>query len=212
MRRRADDSCQPVPTAWDLAVNASLSAFICSGYDKTTMSDIAGAAGVSKGTLYQLFKSKIDLFHQCLISKIRTENEEALTMSAPKAAAEDFEMFLGLQFRLFLAENSSLNLLRVMSSTPGVNFEQIFFEERLLPAIAKCEALLSHQRGLLKINDDVRQIAFTIMLSVTGLCLQAYLERLNMTDTESTIRTFIASLQATLTQSHPIDHEPKILT
>ncbi|MBB4403161.1 MULTISPECIES: TetR/AcrR family transcriptional regulator [Rhizobium/Agrobacterium group] len=199
MTTRADDGCPPAQTAWDLAVNASLSAFVCRGYCETAMSDIADAAGVSKGTLYQMFKSKRDLFHQCLISKIIDENEEVLTVFAPKAVAEDVEMFLRLQFRLFLAEDSSLNLFRVMGSVPELNFEQIFFEQRLLPAIAKCEALLSRQAGLATINDDVKRLAYTIMLSVTGLCIQATLKKLlNFADAEDTIHTFITSLQVTL--------------
>ncbi len=41
------------------------------GYDKTTVSDIAEAAGVSKGAIYLDFESKVQLFESLLIEEIR---------------------------------------------------------------------------------------------------------------------------------------------
>ena len=46
----------------DLIINAAESQFIRFGFRKTTMEDIAKAAGIGKATLYYYFKSKEDIF------------------------------------------------------------------------------------------------------------------------------------------------------
>ena len=42
--------------------NAAVAVIVRQGYDKTTMSDIADEAGVSRGTVYLYFKGKEELF------------------------------------------------------------------------------------------------------------------------------------------------------
>lgn len=56
--------------------------FVEKGYDKTTMDEIAAAAGVAKGTLYHYFKNKAELLHALradfekkIISRIRPKVE-----------------------------------------------------------------------------------------------------------------------------------------
>jgi AcrR family transcriptional regulator len=46
----------------DLIINAAESQFIRFGFRKTTMEDIAKAAGIGKATLYYYFKSKEEIF------------------------------------------------------------------------------------------------------------------------------------------------------
>lgn len=57
-------------------VNAAVQVFAEKGFHKTKMSDIAKKLGVSKGTIYQYFKSKEDLFKavvQIPLEKVREE-------------------------------------------------------------------------------------------------------------------------------------------
>jgi TetR/AcrR family acrAB operon transcriptional repressor len=49
------------------------------GYDKTTVSDIAQEAGVSKGAIYLHWSSKDDLFEALLLREIRQYTEEWFT-------------------------------------------------------------------------------------------------------------------------------------
>ncbi len=46
----------------DVIINAAESQFVRFGFRKTTMEDIAKAAGIGKATLYYYFKSKEDIF------------------------------------------------------------------------------------------------------------------------------------------------------
>lgn len=61
-------------------LKAAVDLFIHYGYDKTTVSDIARAAGVSKGAIYLHFKSKDDLFEGLLIREMTTHAEKWLEL------------------------------------------------------------------------------------------------------------------------------------
>jgi AcrR family transcriptional regulator len=50
-------------------LSAAAAVIIRLGYDKTTMSDIAGEAGVSRGTVYLYFKGKEELFETLVYSE-----------------------------------------------------------------------------------------------------------------------------------------------
>ena len=56
-------------------LDAALDLFVHYGYDKTTVSDIAHEAGVSKGAIYLHFESKDDLFEALLIRELTLYSE-----------------------------------------------------------------------------------------------------------------------------------------
>lgn len=60
-------------------VEAAITVFAKKGYHKTKMSDIAKEVGVSKGTLYQYFKSKKELFEAVVQIPFRKIQEEPLS-------------------------------------------------------------------------------------------------------------------------------------
>lgn len=57
-------------------LNAAAELFIHYGYDKTTVSDIAREAGVSKGAIYLHFESKDGLFEALLVREMTTYAEK----------------------------------------------------------------------------------------------------------------------------------------
>lgn len=61
-------------------LDAAADLFIHYGYDKTTVDDIARAAGISKGAIYLHFKSKDDLFEGLLIREMTTHAEKWLEL------------------------------------------------------------------------------------------------------------------------------------
>ena len=48
-----------------LIISAALKVFSKSGYSKTSIQDISDFAGIGKGTVYQYFRSKEELFKSC---------------------------------------------------------------------------------------------------------------------------------------------------
>lgn len=61
-------------------LDAAANLFVHYGYDKTTVSDIAREAGVSKGAIYLHFDSKDDLFEGLLLREMTTYSEKWLEL------------------------------------------------------------------------------------------------------------------------------------
>jgi len=61
----------------DTILDAAMRAFNEHGYARATMDAVAQQAGVSKGTLYNYFKSKRDLFI-CILDRISQQDEQGL--------------------------------------------------------------------------------------------------------------------------------------
>lgn len=61
-------------------LSAAADLFVHYGYDKTTVDDIARAAGVSKGAVYLHFKGKDDLFEGLLIREMKRYAEKWLEL------------------------------------------------------------------------------------------------------------------------------------
>lgn len=50
----------------DVIIDAAASIFARDGYDRARMEEISGQAGIGKGTIYEYFKSKRDLFQEVI--------------------------------------------------------------------------------------------------------------------------------------------------
>ena len=75
-------------------LEASRGLFQKFGLDKTTMEDIAEAAGKGKSTLYYYFKSKEDVFYAVASAEMRKATDEiALAVSACKSSTEKMLAF-----------------------------------------------------------------------------------------------------------------------
>jgi len=68
---------------------AALNCFHRKGYHLTTMDDIVVESGLSKGTLYWYFESKIDLFVSMLRQVMDQFGQEMAAISAQKSSAAD---------------------------------------------------------------------------------------------------------------------------
>lgn len=79
-------------------LQASAAVFAEKGYARATVDDVAAQAGVSKGTMYNYFQSKEDLFTQLFLAQVE-EDEQAIdeiigrNMSAMKKLDEILEMW-----------------------------------------------------------------------------------------------------------------------
>jgi AcrR family transcriptional regulator len=98
------------------------------GYAATTMDDIAGAAGMSKKTLYKLFENKSDLFREMLtrnLHKFEFRPEEAAPRSAMVELRRALRHIADLVFR---PEEVALHRLLIAERKQSPALTAIFTE------------------------------------------------------------------------------------
>lgn len=111
-----------------LIIDKALQVFSSKGYHAATVEDIARAAGLAKGTLYQYFKSKKDLLLYFLKNWQESLEQSRLAMWSPDFFKSKKTFLEGLQFSLnsFLevfAEKAALYKLLNSSREKNVSLE-----------------------------------------------------------------------------------------
>lgn len=87
--------------------------FMTDGIERTSMDAIAQAAGVSKQTVYSHFKSKDDLFRECVRSKIREYGLQTSEFPA-SASLDDKLRQVGRQFLTLIGDPEVICMFRLM--------------------------------------------------------------------------------------------------
>lgn len=77
------------PAKWEKVVAEAAKAFSRFGFRKTSIDEIARAAGVAKGTVYLGCASKRDLFYQAILRDLRLWNAELAREVDPRVPAEE---------------------------------------------------------------------------------------------------------------------------
>jgi AcrR family transcriptional regulator len=111
-------------------MNAALEHFSNIGFHATTITHIARHAGISKGLLYNYFKSKVDLL-AAIINRSLTEiygtfNPDHDSQLTP----EEFELFIRKVFSLFREKRQFWKLLFRIMMQQGV-YENLLSEEKM---------------------------------------------------------------------------------
>ncbi|MDX2138892.1 MAG: helix-turn-helix domain-containing protein [Chloroflexota bacterium] len=103
-------SAQPNPERQQRIFDAAAELIAHYGFDKTTMDEIAKAAGVSKGALYLHFKSKDDLFEALLLQEAERVSDTLMDrVTADPQGGSIISIFT--QGLLAIAENRLLRAL-----------------------------------------------------------------------------------------------------
>jgi AcrR family transcriptional regulator len=77
------------PTKRENILRAAAKAFSRLGFKKTSIDDIARAAGVAKGTVYMACESKADLFYQAILRDLHDWISAAAKMIDPRVQADE---------------------------------------------------------------------------------------------------------------------------
>jgi len=93
----------------DLIVEAGVQVFSKKGYHHTKMEEIAVAAGIGKGTIYEYFSSKLQLFQEIMEKSLQYYNESVSTeRKSQMTVAERIQMITEGHFR-FCQQNMELS-------------------------------------------------------------------------------------------------------
>jgi AcrR family transcriptional regulator len=95
----------------DLIIEAAIQVFSENGYHNATMGEIAAVAGIGKGTIYEYFDSKIQLFQQMLASGWHIYYQSLNTLDMQQKSVEERIRLLVAGHISFCRHNSELTRL-----------------------------------------------------------------------------------------------------
>ena len=151
-------------------IDGAMKTFFKLGYQKAKMTDIGKTLGVSKGAIYQYFKSKEELFIEVfdlLITQRRTKILEYLEKTGLEGIKSEkyFELYL-------IAQNASLafnvDLISEFLTNERLNENVSRF---CTQAVTNTELLFEayKQKGIIKKDVDSRKKAFEMLGMLEGL-------------------------------------------
>jgi len=138
-------------------VQGARATFLARGFDAASMSDIARAAGVSKGTLYVYFDNKEQLFEAIVHAECLVHAEGVFDLDSKDHDVEGALTRLGTGYVEFLCHPDKASALRtvvaIADRMPEIG--KVFYETGPAVGIAKLAAYLRAQTetGLLAIGD-----------------------------------------------------------
>ena len=111
-------------------IRAALKIFSQSGYTPALLDDIAGEAGIAKGTLYLYFKDKEDLFHSTIMSIIY-DLEELLkkTFSEDRGPLAMLENMARMQLDFFIQNRQFFTIYQAVLNYNLLSNYTSLFEE-----------------------------------------------------------------------------------
>lgn len=119
-------------------LTAAKKLFSQNGYYQTQIADIHREAGVARGTIYQYFKNKDDIF-ETLLEKLYSDWEKLLLTGDIKSNdyMEVFRFRVKQSFEFFFKDPEYCNLLLRVALGSGQNFDRIVerFNEKLVHLI-----------------------------------------------------------------------------
>lgn len=164
----------------DEILRAAMGLFRAYGLDKTTMEDIAEAAGKGKSTLYYYFKTKEDVFYAVAsLERGSAFREIEKAVNACKTAADRVRVLFSVRRRI-IATKAKLYPLIFKETTKHLEFFGKMRRENNMEAINLLtrileEGVASGQFKAIK-KDDCGAIAVTAMAALHGMDLELLLD------------------------------------
>ena len=156
--------------------------FLRDGFDRASMDEITLAAGVSKGTIYSYFDSKVALF-ESLIREERRLSLAKITTPRPKdfEHPDDFDIHAALTglarqlVEMILTDEMIASLRMIIAVSPKFpHLGKAFFEEGPLAGNLKLASYLEElvQAGYLKMEDPALAASQFVHLCRGNLAMQ----------------------------------------
>jgi TetR/AcrR family transcriptional regulator, repressor for uid operon len=182
-------------------LQSAIECFSKNGFDRTRMDEISLSAEVSKGTLYNYFNSKEDLFHalcedslallKLQLDKLFTNNKHDLVLNA--------ELFYE-SFQKIRKEGSTKVFFEALSeSTRNPKLQKILFKHRLqIFKVVENYLQLQIDKGFMKKDSNPEYIAPGLVSLFDGITAGSLLgvpEDFNKKVWAITIRTVLSTLE-----------------
>ena len=138
-------------------VEGARAVFLAQGFDAASMSDIARAAGVSKGTLYVYFKNKEELFTAIVEQECQVQAERIFELDPNDHDVGAVLKRVGTAYVTFMCQPEKASAIRAVAAIADRMPElgRRFYEQGPARGIARISAYLAAQvdAGVLVIED-----------------------------------------------------------
>ncbi|OGO31115.1 MAG: hypothetical protein A2Z16_15685 [Chloroflexi bacterium RBG_16_54_18] len=149
-------------------LDAAANLFAEKGFHRTTTRDIAAAADVSEGTLYNYFENKDDILFGIMSRLAESQDLHTSLAHALPDDARDFLYDTLVQRKVFVDQNSAM--LQSVLSEILVNPElrQRYYRELILPNIALLEGHLQTRQDLGQIRSIDISMSVRLLVALTN--------------------------------------------
>lgn len=182
-------------------LQSAVDRFSKNGFDRTKMDEISSSADVSKGTLYNYFNSKEDLFHALCDDSLELLKIQLDTLftSSKNDLISNAELFYE-NFQKIQKEGTAKVFFEALSeSTRNPKLQKILIKHRL-KIVKVVENYLQHQisKGFLKVDSNPEYLASGLVSLFDGITAGSLLgipEEFNKKIWAVTIRTILSTLE-----------------
>lgn len=182
-------------------LQSAVDRFSKNGFDRTKMDEISSSADVSKGTLYNYFNSKEDLFHALCDDSLELLKIQLDTLftSSKNDLISNAELFYE-NFQKIQKEGTAKVFFEALSeSTRNPKLQEILIKHRS-KIIKVVENYLQHQisKGFLKVDSNPEYLASGLVSLFDGITAGSLLgipEEFNKKIWAVTIRTILSTLE-----------------
>lgn len=182
-------------------LHSAVECFSKNGFDKTRMDEISLSADVSKGTLYNYFNSKEELFHALCDDSLELLKIQLDTLfaSSKNDLISNAELFYE-NFQKIQKEGTALVFFEALSeSTRNPNLQRILIKHRLkIFKVVENYLQLQIDKGFLKEDANLEYLAAGLVSLFDGITAGSLLgipEDFNKKIWAVTIRTILSKLE-----------------
>jgi AcrR family transcriptional regulator len=182
-------------------LHSAVECFSKNGFDRTRMDEISLSADVSKGTLYNYFNSKEELFHALCDDSLELLKIQLNTLftSSKNDLISNAELFYE-NFQKIQKEGTALVFFEALSeSTRNPNLKKILIKHRLnIFKVVENYLQLQIDKGFLKEDSNLEYLAAGLVSLFDGITAGSLLgipEDFNKKIWAVTIRTILSKLE-----------------
>lgn len=162
-------------------LNAALKVFAKNGFDRATIAEIAETAGIGKGTVYEYFKSKKELFEDMIRYSVETYNQKVQNAVTKGNSVQEKLINFSVAHSEFMKEH--IDILRMLPQ-PHMMSEEM--KQHMIQEKHKIFKLIEDliqegiESGSFKKNLDKEITAFCIIGAVNEhYCNRVFMNKVN---------------------------------
>jgi TetR/AcrR family fatty acid metabolism transcriptional regulator len=170
----------------DQIVEAAIREFARKGFSRTTINDIASAAGIGKGTVYEYFSNKEEIVHETFLFFMHTLEPDFQSIFLSKASAmekmkqvlDGFSLFVGSEYREMMELMFQFWSESIKDKGPkGVMFKEMIKFYQVYREIFSDIIIEGMGDGSFRKDINPRSTAAMIVGTLDGLLVQWVLEK-----------------------------------